>query len=132
MPPSDRNRAIRAGKAEGATVKAIAAEFKMTPKRVREIARRVKQYNLGAAILHLDPSSLEGLELTGKLPRLVWISLEASGVERLCGIDGSGGSLVAGNLRENGGLRRKHRLVGAVADARDGVWSVTVSTSGLA
>lgn len=33
--------------------------------------------------LQLDPSSFEGLELTGKISRLVRIALQARGIERL-------------------------------------------------
>jgi hypothetical protein len=87
-PPSDRNRAIAARHAEGATATAIAAEFKLGVKRVREIAKRVERYDRGAAILRLEPSSLQGLELIGKIPRLVRISLQARGIERLEDLEG--------------------------------------------
>jgi len=87
-PPSDRNRAIAARRAEGATVPAIAAEFKLSKQRVKEIAERVERYDRAIAILRFEPSSFEGLELIGKIPRLVRISLQASGIERLEDLDG--------------------------------------------
>ena len=86
-PPSERNRAIAARRGEGVKLQAIAAEFRMTVKGVREIARRVEHYDRGAAVLRLDPSSLEGLELTGRISRLVRISLEARGIKRLDDLD---------------------------------------------
>jgi hypothetical protein len=87
-PPSDRNRAIAARRAEGATVPAIAAEFKLSKQRVKEIAERVERYDRAIAILRFEPSSFEGLELIGKIPRLVRISLQASGIECLEDLDG--------------------------------------------
>jgi hypothetical protein len=66
----------------------IAAEFKLGTKRVKEIAERVERHDRGAEILRLEPSKLEGLELIGKIPRLVRISLQARGIERLEDLDG--------------------------------------------
>ena len=40
-PPSERNRAIAVRRGEGVKLQIIAAEFKMTVKGLREIARRV-------------------------------------------------------------------------------------------
>jgi hypothetical protein len=87
-PPSDRNRAIAARRADGATATAVAAEFKLSANGVRDIAERVERYDRGIAILRLEPSSLEGLELIGKISKLVRISLQASGIERLEDLDG--------------------------------------------
>ncbi len=87
-PPSDRNRAIAARRAEGATVPAIAAEFKLSKQRVKAIVERVERYDRAIAILRFEPSNFEGLELIGRMARLVRISLQASGIERLEDLDG--------------------------------------------
>ena len=87
-PPSDRNRAIAARRAEGVILPAIAAEFKLSKQRVREIVERVERYDRAVAILRFEPSNLEGLGLIGKIPRLVRTSLQASGIERLEDLDG--------------------------------------------
>lgn len=82
-PPSERNRAIAARRAEGATYKAIAAEFELSVRRIKIIADAVARYDRGLAYLHADPQSLEGLELTGQISSLVRKSLKASGIWRL-------------------------------------------------
>ena len=87
-PPSDRDRAVAARRAEGVTITAIAAEFELGTKRIKEIAERVDRYDRGAEILRLEPSSLEGLELVGKIPRLGRVSLQVRGIERLEDLEG--------------------------------------------
>jgi hypothetical protein len=87
-PPSERNQAIAARRAEGATFRAIADEFGLSPKRLKEIITRVERYNRGAAILQTDPSSLEGLELIGTISILTRASLSAVGISRLEELDG--------------------------------------------
>ena len=86
--PSKRNRAIAARRAEGATYVAIAAEFRLSRRRVTIIANAVARYDRGLAYLHADPFSLEGLELTGKISLLVRKSLEAHGIWRLSSVEG--------------------------------------------
>jgi hypothetical protein len=87
-PPSERNQAIAGRRAEGATFRAIADEFGLNPKRVKEIAQRVERYNRGTTILKTDPSSLDGLELIGRIPSLTRASLGAVGISRLEELDG--------------------------------------------
>jgi hypothetical protein len=87
-PPSERNQAIATRRAEGATFRAIADEFGLNPKRVKEIAQRVERYNRGTTILKTDPSSLDGLELIGRIPSLTRASLSAVGISRLEELDG--------------------------------------------
>jgi hypothetical protein len=82
-PPSARNRAIARRCAEGATLRAVSAEFRLSAKRVREISDAVEQHDRGAAILAFEPTSLEGLELVGKIPHLTRVSLQARGITRL-------------------------------------------------
>jgi hypothetical protein len=52
------------------------------------IAQRKERYNRGARILESDPSSLEGLELIGRIPNLTRASLSAVGISRLEELDG--------------------------------------------
>jgi hypothetical protein len=87
-PPSERNRSIAQRRAEGASVKAAAAEFGLSEKRIREIVDAVRQYDRGVGILALDPNSLEGLELVGKIPPLMRVSLQARGITRLQDLQG--------------------------------------------
>jgi hypothetical protein len=82
-PPSDRNRAIAARHAEGATIRELVAEFKLSGRRIREIVEKVEHYNRGIAILLYSPTSLEGLMLIGRIPRLALNSLTTAGKERL-------------------------------------------------
>jgi hypothetical protein len=86
--PSKRNRAIAARRAEGATYTAIAAEFELSVRRVKEISDAVARYERGRAYLYADPLSLEGLEPTGQISPLVRKSLEAHGIWRLSAIEG--------------------------------------------
>lgn len=83
--PSERNRAVAASLAAGTKVQTIGKLFRISIKRVREIAESVERYDRGTAILARDPSSLEGLALIGKIPHLARISLQAVGIERLAG-----------------------------------------------
>lgn len=87
-PPSDRNRAIAARRAEGATFKAIGAEFGIGPQRAKELADRVARFDRGQALLCDNPGSIEGLHLAGQLPRLAFLSLEAAGIRRIGDLDG--------------------------------------------
>ena len=86
--PSKRNRLIAKQRAAGVAYAAIAAEFKISTRRVRKIAEAVARYDRGLAYLHADPWSLEGLELTGGISQRVRKSLEAKGIWRLKGLDG--------------------------------------------
>ena len=87
-PPSERNRSIAQRCAESVSVTAAAAEFGLSVKRIREIVDAVRQYDRGVGILALDPKSLEGLELVGKIPHLTRISLQAQGITRLQDLHG--------------------------------------------
>jgi hypothetical protein len=82
-PPSERNQAIATRHP-----RAIADEFGLDHKRVKEIVQRVDRYNRGATILESDAFSLEGLELIGKIPVLTRESLKAVGINRLEELDG--------------------------------------------
>jgi hypothetical protein len=86
--PSERNRAVGARIAQGAKATAVAAEFKLSSKRVTEIARQVDRYNRGVAILQSDPPNLLGHELVGRIPPLARMSLRAAGIDRLEDMDG--------------------------------------------
>jgi hypothetical protein len=108
-PPSERNQAIAARRAEGATLRAIADEFGLDHKRVIEIVQRVERYNRGATILQTDPSSLEGRELTGTIPGLTRASLSAAGIGRLEELDGM--SLVDLLRLPNIGMRQAALLI---------------------
>ena len=65
-PPSERNQAIAARRAEGATFRAIADEFRLDPKRVKEIVKQVERYNRGTTILQTHPSSLCALDAVAR------------------------------------------------------------------
>jgi hypothetical protein len=82
-PPAERNRAIARRRAEGASLQTVSAEFGLSIKRVREISDAVEQHDRGAAILALEPTSIEGLELVGKIRHLTRASLQARGITRL-------------------------------------------------
>jgi hypothetical protein len=115
-PPSERNQAIVARRAEGATFRAIADEFGLNHKRVKEIVTRVEMYNRGATILTTDPSSLEGLELTGRIPRLTRASLSTAGINRLEELDGM--SLVNLLRLPNIGMRQAALLIELYAEIK--------------
>jgi hypothetical protein len=108
-PPSERNQAIAARRAEGATFRAIVDEFGLDPKHVKEIVQRVERYNRGATILQTDPSSLEGLELTGTIPGRTRASLRAAGISRLEELEGM--SLVDLLRLPNIGMRQAALLI---------------------
>jgi hypothetical protein len=87
-------------------MKAAAAEFRLSVKRIREIVDAVRQYDRGVGILALDPNSLEGLELMGKIPHLTRISFQARGITRLQDLQGL--SLV--DLLQMPNLRRREAM----------------------
>src|SRR4029450_10888102 len=122
-PPSERNQAIAARRAEGATFRGIADEFGLDHKRVKEIVQRVERCNRGATIPQTDPSSLEGLELTGTIPGLTRASLSAAGIGRLEELDGM--SLVDLLRLPNIGMRQATLLIELYAKPKQSSRAVT-------
>jgi hypothetical protein len=87
-PPTDRHRAMAKRRSEGATLAAVASEFHTHGERVRQVIKRVEEYDRGAAMLSADPASIEALDLMGRLPAHVRNTLQANGIGRVTDIAG--------------------------------------------
>lgn len=88
QPPTERHRTIAKRRLEGKTLGAVASEFRTTAERVRQITRRVEDYDRGAAMLREDPASIEALDLMGRLPAHARHTLRSNGIERITDLAG--------------------------------------------
>ena len=82
-PPTERHRDMAARRKEGGTFSSIAREFGTTYELVRRVIGHVERYDRGMRILQDNLESLEGLELSGKLPAPAAKSLYTRGYRTL-------------------------------------------------
>ena len=85
---TERERIIAQRRAEGRTFQRIGKEFGLTPESVRDICRRVEDYDRGATMLRDNPASLEALGLVGEVKPSVQHTLRLRGVNQLTDLDG--------------------------------------------
>jgi transposase len=84
---ADRTHAVELRRAAGATAREIAKEFGITISRVRQILRQLKLRRVGEK-RKAQPTSLEALEMAGKVRRQLRFALEAAGITDLTQLRG--------------------------------------------